>query len=115
MDKILGQNREEFGPVSQSPIWPLVRSYYRQMGINAWHASAVPNYITTNPFIASCYAKVIDGFFADFAKPRKTPPSKEPFYIIELGAGPGRFGYCFLKHFFPNLKCPSEPIEILSM
>jgi Putative S-adenosyl-L-methionine-dependent methyltransferase len=101
---MLTQEREDFVPVSQSPIWQLVRSYYRQMGLKAWHTSAVPNYITTNPFIASRYAKVIDGFFADFLKSRKPYSQDDPFYIIELGAGSGRFGFCFLKHFFSELE-----------
>jgi len=101
---MLTQEREDFVPVSQSPIWQLVRSYYRQMGLKAWHTSAVPNYITTNPFIASRYAKVIDGFFADFSNSRNLYPLDNPFYILELGAGSGRFGYCFLKQFFSELE-----------
>lgn len=101
---MLPQELQEFEPVSQSPIWQMVRSYYRQMSLKAWHTSAVPNYITTNPFIASRYAMVIDGFFSEFSKSRKTYTSEDPFYIFELGAGSGRFGYCFLKYFFSELE-----------
>ncbi|USG62967.1 SAM-dependent methyltransferase [Sneathiella marina] len=101
---MLHQQQEDFVPASQSPIWHLVRTYYRQMGIKAWHDSAVPNYITTNPFIASRYAKIVQGFFADFSRSGKSYPSEDPFYIIELGAGAGRFGYGFLKHFFSDLE-----------
>lgn len=104
MVNILYNESEDFLPVSSSPIWAMVRSYYKQMGIEAWYTSAVPNYITTNPFIASRYAKVIQEYFADYSYPGKKYLSTEPHYIIELGAGSGRFGYCFLKHFFSELE-----------
>jgi Putative S-adenosyl-L-methionine-dependent methyltransferase len=104
VDKYSRNRAQDFFPVSSSPVWDMVRSYYKRMGIEAWHSAAVPNYITTNPFIASRYAKVIQEYFTDYSHPGKKYSSKDPHYIIELGAGSGRFGYCFLKHFFSELQ-----------
>ena len=33
-------------------------SFYDQKGPNSWAENIVPNVITSNPFIAKCYAKV---------------------------------------------------------
>lgn len=93
------KEQDGFRRLSDSPIWDLQRTYYRQMGPDAWQPNAVPSYITTNPFIARCYAKVIDGFFKDFAKPQPVKRRENTQYILELGAGSGRFAYRFLKHF----------------
>ncbi|MAZ02437.1 MAG: hypothetical protein CMN56_04800 [Sneathiella sp.] len=91
---------ENFVPLSRSPIWELQRSYYSRLGVNAWQPNMVPNYVTTNPFIAQSYARVIEGFLEDFAPARKSGDKREPHYIIEVGAGSGRFAYGFLKFFF---------------
>ncbi|MFC4273225.1 hypothetical protein GQF03_08545 [Sneathiella chungangensis] len=91
---------ENFLPLSRSPIWELQRSYYENLGIDAWQPNMVPNYVTTNPFIARAYGKVIEGFLEDFAAGARAKGSDEPHYILELGAGSGRFAYSFLRHFF---------------
>ncbi|PHQ68900.1 MAG: hypothetical protein COB93_09465 [Sneathiella sp.] len=93
-------NDGEFVPLSKSPIWEILQSYYKEMGVDAWQPNAVPNYVTTNPFIANSYAQVIDGFFQDYGRTKSGGSGSETHYIIELGAGSGRFAYRFLKHFF---------------
>ena len=57
----------------------------------------VPHYITSNPYIAQTYAKIIFGWLRDVADGLDTT---QPVYIVELGAGSGRLGYHFLKLFF---------------
>ena len=99
---------DSFTPLSQSPVWDLQRDYYRHMGVDAWQPNAVPNYVTTNPFIARCYAQVVDGFFMDFGKPGSGRKA-EPHYILELGAGSGRFAYGFLKQFFSKQERAVRP------
>ncbi|WP_339717366.1 SAM-dependent methyltransferase [uncultured Sneathiella sp.] len=96
----LEEQSENYVPLSRSAIWELQRSYYSRLGINAWQPNMVPNYVTTNPFIARSYAQVIEGFLEDFGVARASGGEREPYYIIELGAGSGRFAYGFLKFFF---------------
>lgn len=88
---VLEQNKR----LSESIIWTMEREYFQQKGINAW-VNELPFYITSNPFIANCYAKITVSFIRDWLA--KNPESiKHPFYIIELGTGAGRFSYYTLK------------------
>ena len=67
----------------------------------------MPHHITSSPFIADAYARVVLGFLRDLraisnqAKKTSVAPLdlSQPVYIVELGSGPGRFGYLFLKSF----------------
>ncbi len=86
---------EQHKKFSQSALWRLQREYFDQEGINAW-VNQVPFYITSNPFIADCYAHLVLSFIRDWIK--KNPDAKNhPFYIMELGTGSGRFSYYVLK------------------
>lgn len=85
-------------PLSQSMLWKLQADFYANQGPEAWIKGIVPQYITTNPYIANVYAKTVFGycrdiaFGADFDK-------HTTIYIVELAAGVGRFTYTFLKRF----------------
>lgn len=86
---------EEHKRLSESALWRLQREYFDNEGINAW-VNQVPFYITSNPFIAHCYAQVILNFIRDWTE--QHPEAKNhPFYILELGTGSGRFSFFFLK------------------
>lgn len=86
---------EQHKRFSQSALWRLQREYFDKEGINAW-VNQVPFYITSNPYIATCYAKIVLAFMRDWTK--KYPESKaHPFYIMELGTGSGRFSFYFIK------------------
>ncbi|MEO0535651.1 MAG: SAM-dependent methyltransferase [Cyanobacteria bacterium P01_A01_bin.123] len=86
---------------SQSLIWQLQRNYFNQQGVQAWNTGTVPHYVTSNPFIANAYSKVIFGFLRDCSQNQQTPlDPTQPIYIVELGSGSGRFAYHFLKQFF---------------
>ncbi len=90
--KIVIEQNKRF---SQSALWRLQREYFDKEGINAW-VNQVPFYITSNPFIANSYARLVLGFIRDWT--RQYPDSKNhPFYIMELGTGSGRFSYYFVK------------------
>jgi uncharacterized protein Usg len=80
---------------SESSIWQLQVDYFMQSGINAWKNNEVPHYITSNPVVAKVYAELVYAFLCDLAK---TYQGKEKIYLLELGAGHGRFCYHFLKH-----------------
>lgn len=90
---------EEARPLSQSVLWSLQRAYFERAGIAAWSAGAVPMWVTSNPFIAAAYARVARAFLHDWqAGPGGTSLDPEqPVYILELGAGAGRFAYHFLR------------------
>ena len=91
--------------LSRSIVWKLQRNFFDRSGIEAWSNSVVPHHITSSPFIANAYANVVLGFLRDcHANKSDAEHSSEaardprrPTYIVELGSGPGRFAYLFLK------------------
>src|SRR5256714_8160737 len=89
-------------PLSRSVIWRLQREFYVQRGLKAWAEDLVPNFITSNPFIAEIYAGIVAGFLGDcmeLSRLESKPLSPErPLHILELGTGAGKFSYLFLRH-----------------
>lgn len=81
---------------SSSILWALTRRYYEQRGIGAWDAGQVPFYVTSNPYIARCYAHLVLAYLRDCLAAGSLDPRK-PVFIIEAAAGHGRFAYLFLK------------------
>jgi len=102
-DVILERNQR----LSRSMVWQLQQNFYNHHGVEAWRQGTVPHYITSNPFIANAYAKVVIGFLQDCQSVETASEQstfapldpKQPIYIVELGAGSGRFSYHFLKIF----------------
>ena len=102
-------------PLRDSVIWSLQRAFYAEKGVQAWSQSLVPNFVTSNSFIAKAYSKVILGLVRDTFEPSGMggggPPAgvdmAAPVYIIELGAGHGKLGYLIVetllryRSFFP--------------
>ena len=86
---------EKDQPFSTSLFWQGQRQFYHEKGIEAW-ASEVPFYITSNPFIAHRYAEIVLRFIQDWIK-QHPGAEKDPFYIVELGAGSGQFSFYMLK------------------
>jgi hypothetical protein len=89
-------------PISRSVIWRLQREFYAQRGLKAWTEDRVPQFITNNAFIAEIYARIVFGFICDCVdlegKDSKSPSAQNPLRILELGAGPGKFSFLFLRH-----------------
>src|SRR6266849_2189064 len=85
---------ESATPLAGSMVWQLQRTFYADQGIAAW--SHVPQSITTSPIIARAYARIVLGFVRDR---RSSLDPDQPVYVVELGAGSGRFAYRFLKAF----------------
>ena len=83
--------------LSESRLWALQRGYYDSLGVTAWNKGPVPHYITNNSYIAWSYARVVRAFLVDLERSGAYDAS-EPVYIVELGAGAGRFGYMFVRH-----------------
>ena len=59
----------------------------------------VPHFITCNAFIGRAYAKVLAGFLRDSVQPGAVTPldPTQPLYVVELGAGSGKFGFFMLR------------------
>jgi tetratricopeptide (TPR) repeat protein len=79
---------------SEAPIWELQRAYYEEQGLKAWNNDQVPQYITSNPMIATAYAEMIFGFLQDRAAQGHF---SETVTILELGAGAGRLAFHILE------------------
>ncbi|WP_422660623.1 tetratricopeptide repeat protein [Paenibacillus sp. EC2-1] len=84
------ENRQQRYRFSNAPIWDLQRAYYEEQGTKAWNNDQVPQYITSNPMIATAYAEMIFGFLRDQADKGEVT---ETVTIVELGAGAGRFAF----------------------
>lgn len=108
MGLILEQNQR----LSRSLLWHFQRTFFDQQGVEAWRQGMVPFYVTSNPFIAQAYARVVFGFLRDCYAARDEAAGfapldlSQPIYIVELGAGSGRFGAYFLKRLLDFMKHP---------
>ncbi len=89
---------EDKKPLSGSMVWKLQSDFYANQGPEAWIKGIVPQYITTNPYIANLYAKTAFGYCRDFVA-SKDYKKDTTIYLLELAAGVGRFTYTFLKRF----------------
>ncbi len=49
-----------------SKLWQLQKNYYESYGLKCWTEARVPNFVTSNAFLANTYAKVIMGYIRDF-------------------------------------------------
>jgi hypothetical protein len=79
--------------LSHSLIWPLLRRYYEIKGPSSWKQT--PNYVTSNCFIADRYAKLIYHHIVDLHAREELSPGA-PVYVLELGAGSGKFSFLLL-------------------
>src|SRR5215207_6053264 len=108
---ILGDHQR----LSESMLWQLQTRYFEHQGVNAWRSGTVPHYITSNPFIARAYAQVVCGYLRDCRAARLIDES-QPVYMVELGAGSGRFGFHFFKklaELLPHFALQHLPIKIV--
>lgn len=90
---------EDYTKCSESHLWKLMTSFYERKGPESWSKGIVPFFITSNASIARSYAKILYGYLTDGLRPNATIPinPNEPFYIIELGTGCGKFSFFVLK------------------
>lgn len=84
-------------PFAQSKLWRIQRDFYETHGIDVWKGK-VPFYATSNPLIASKYARMAFSLIVDGINNRVINPRK-PIYFFEWGGGNGKFAYHFLNEF----------------
>jgi len=97
-------------------LWDLQKNFYKDVGEEAWTQGIVPNFVSSNAFIAKCYAKVIVEFANEWFSKSITmedgsvcePDLNEPIYILEIGSGSGKLAYLLMNQimklcrFFPR-------------
>lgn len=84
--------------LSKSALWSKMQEYYHNIGPEAWQDELVPMQISSNKNLALAYANVIVAQINDWYRVNPKTAHEEPFYIIEIGAGHGKFGFYVLKH-----------------
>ncbi|MFN3076001.1 MAG: tetratricopeptide repeat protein [Alphaproteobacteria bacterium] len=77
---------------SSSELWSWMREFYSRSGPGAWSEGGVPSHITVNPGMADRYSMLAVRFAQDCARLGLISGS-EPMRVVELGAGPGVFGF----------------------
>lgn len=106
---------EEAVPLRESLLWKLQRAFYEVKGVSAWSEGIVPNFLTTNSFVARAYARLTLGLLRDVFTPGvgiAAPRQTEPLYIVELAAGHGKLAYLIVetllryRSFFPKNDVP---------
>ncbi|CAI5732324.1 unnamed protein product [Hyaloperonospora brassicae] len=90
---------EDLTPFASCHLWRLMTSFYDRQGVASWARGIVPHFVTSNAFIAKRYSNVLESYFRDAVAPGSATPVDvtQPFYIVELGAGSGKFSFYFIK------------------
>ena len=57
---------DERKPLRDSILWKLQAAFYDQINIRCWSDAIVPNFVTSNAFIANCYSRNILAFVRDW-------------------------------------------------
>ena len=84
--------------LSNSTLWQSMQDYYNHMGPEAWTDEVVPMQITSNIGLAKLYTQLIIAQINDYITQHDCDLSTtEPFHIIEIGAGHGKFSFYLLK------------------
>jgi len=91
---------EEYKRFSESILWSFMMNFYDKKGVESWSKGIVPYFITSNAHIGRTYAKLLQGFLCDLSKGGGSwveLDRNEKLYIVELGAGAGKFSFFMLK------------------
>lgn len=84
---------EEGLPFSESLLWKLQYNAYQKSGPRAWK-------ISNNPYIARAFAWQTIAALRDW---ESELIAEEPVYLLEIGAGAGRFSYLYLHALIQNM------------
>jgi hypothetical protein len=91
-----------FTALSESRLWSGLLDFYSSKGPTAW-PKHVPFHATSNAFIADAYANIVVRLVQDLLSCDQLERS-EPLYVVELGAGSGRFSFLALTRLADLLK-----------
>ena len=90
--------------LSKSTLWCSMQDYYNHMGPEAWVNEIVPFQITNNIALAKLYTQLITAQINDYITKHGKEALTEPFHIIEIGAGSGKFSFYLIKTLCAALK-----------
>jgi hypothetical protein len=82
--------------LSRSRLWQLQRRFFEHRGLAAWSDGVVPHWVTSNPYLAQAYSRIVLGYLRDW---HAVLDPTQPVYLVELGAGSGRLAFHVLRHF----------------
>jgi len=94
---------EDFTPLRCSRLWELSQAYYARMGLRAWADGSVPNFVTSNSFIARSYARMVVGALWDIHRGSPGGLNGTPVNLLEVGAGHGKLGYLIVDALLSSL------------
>ncbi len=81
-----------------APFWRDQPAAFAQQGVDAWRLKQpIPDLGTSNPQMAMHCAAFVTATLTDWAL--LYPDDARPFYLVDLGAGVGRFAFNFLTAF----------------
>jgi hypothetical protein len=103
---------ESPGKLSQSVLWDLQGRFYQERGVSSWNTGLVPHHITSSPATAEAYVELVAAYLADLDTAGCLDPTR-PFPVVELGAGCGRFGFQFLRHWARRAATTLPPLRYL--
>eukprot|EP00953_Heterococcus_sp_UTEX-ZZ885_P022426 12408-Heterococcus_DN1.PRE.2 len=81
---------------SRTHMWRMQRAFYETSGVKCWQDLIVPNFISSNTFLAHAYARCVLAFLLDHYATADAAVSTQPVHIIEIGSGAGKFSYVLL-------------------
>jgi hypothetical protein len=82
--------------LSESPLFDNLLEFYQRKGVAAF--DVVPNYITSNCFLAQSFVDVILAFVRDHNNVDcNASLQSKAVYIVELGSGSGKLSFLLLK------------------
>jgi len=83
--------------LSEAPVWDRQRHFYSSDSEGIWGTAVVPHHITSNPRIASTYARMTVEFLRAATTADREPGQSGVLHIVELGGGTGRFAHLFVR------------------
>ncbi len=85
--------------LSEAEIWLRQRTYYEQVGREAFQPGGIPFQITSNPAISHAYASMAAAWISDWYRAGEGGGINpgEPVYILELGPGTGQLTFYFTQ------------------
>ena len=96
------QDLESNVRLSESSLWDENRTYYSRRGLDAWAKDGLPYEVTSNPFVAEAFARVLAGWMQGVHSQHQSNLSAgdndlQTFQLVELGAGTGQLGWSICR------------------
>src|SRR3990167_1771359 len=104
MEDFTTVTKEKGERLSRSVIMKSHDLFYQTLGPHAW--KIIPDYISTNSFIAGTYGKLIINYVKDLILNNALNPPSDTnildFWVIEIGSGTGGLGYLITRYLLQN-------------